>query len=134
MKTLRISRKNILIKKIFGARVVPKNADGMLEGDGEFYLNALNAGFQVYYYDVLSFTICAYLFCGSCKREYKDHVRDLDPVRNHMKRSEDTKESNLNRTKISNQFWIDYQSKLLTGTVERHLKIYTVIRQKQVQL
>ena len=32
MKTLRISRKNILIKKIFGARVVPENADGMLEG------------------------------------------------------------------------------------------------------
>lgn len=38
-----ISSKNIFIKKFFGARVVNENA----YGDGEFYLNALNAGWSM---------------------------------------------------------------------------------------
>ena len=37
---------------------------------------------------------------GPCKPKWKLHVRDLGFIRKHIKRSEDTTESNLNRMKI----------------------------------
>ena len=40
--------------------------------------------------------------CDPCKPRWKLHVKDLGLMKKHIKRTEDTTESNLNRMEISN--------------------------------
>ena len=89
--------------KFFGASVVTENTYGMLKGRWRILFKRTEWRlFNLRYFTMVCIAFHNMYIFKSCKPRWKLYVRNLGLIKKHMKRSEDTTESNLNRVKIIN--------------------------------
>lgn len=98
-------------KRLCGARVVTENAYGMLKGRWRILFKQTECRLFNLRYITMA-CIALHNLCISvsdpCKPRWKLKVKDLGLMKKHLIRNENTKESNLNRMKISNWLWMDH--------------------------
>ena len=98
-------------KCLRSARVVCENAYGMLKGRWRIlYKKAEVRNFNLKY--VVMACIMLHNLCiernDPCEPRWKLEVKDIELFEKPLKRTEDSNESNLNRTKISNWLWMNH--------------------------